>query len=250
MKLTKGFWIGVLGAGLLLTAVFVSSLNKNLQVRATALPATTRPVVILDAGHGGPDGGASCNRILEKEINLKIAQKTRDLCQLFGFTVVMTRDADVSIHDPNTSSVRSQKVSDLRNRLNMMVETPGALVVSIHLNKFPQSYVHGPQVFYAPKTPHSKELAQMVQDNLELHLQTDRQRVIKKADSGLFLLYNNEVNPAILVECGFISNPDEAEKLKSEAYQDKIAMSICYTLMKFNSRGDDITNGSDQGNQS
>ncbi len=247
MKVTKGLWIGALGLALVLGFFFIGSLNESLKVKTAGLPATTRPVVVIDAGHGGADGGAVCNGISEKDINLKIAQKTRDLCQLFGFSVVMTRDGDVSIHDSDAAGVRSQKISDLHNRLKIMTDTPGALVISIHLNKFPQSYVHGPQVFYSPKTADSKELAQRMQLNLEQYLETDRQRTIKKADSGLFLLYNNDVNPAVLVECGFISNPEEAEKLQKEEYQDKIAMSICYTLMKYNSRGDESTHGDNQG---
>lgn len=245
MKLTKRFWIGICGAALVVAALLLGSLNKTLETAATALPgATSKPVVIIDAGHGGMDGGAAAGGIIEKEINLEIALKTRDLCQLFGFTVIMTRDTDISIHDPEESGVRSQKTSDLYNRLDIMTETPGAVVVSIHLNKFPQSYVHGPQVFYSPCTEASKDLAQLAQDNLELHLAVDKEREIKKADSSLFLLYNNDVNPAILVECGFISNPAEAEKLKDEEYQNKIAMSICYTLMKYNSGGDEENSGS------
>lgn len=243
MKVKKGVWIAALGALVLVCAVLLGNLNKTLKVKTVGLPATTKPLVILDAGHGGMDGGAVGNGITEKEINLKIAQKTRDLCQLFGFEVIMTRDSDISIHDSDKTTVRSQKNSDLKNRLAIMTEPPGAVVVSIHLNKFPQSYVHGAQVFYAPKAADSDVLAEMMQLNFREKLQPGNERKIKKADSALFLLYNNTINPAILVECGFLSNPDEAALLKKEEYQDQIAMTICYTLMKYNGRGDETTYG-------
>ena len=227
-----------IGAILLVGSVLLGRLNQKLEVQTVGLPATTKPLVILDPGHGGMDGGAVGNGITEKEINLAIGKQAKVFCQLFGFEVIMTRDADQSIHDQDKTTIRSQKNSDLKNRLNIMTQTPGAVVVSIHLNKFTQSAVHGAQVFYAPKTADSQQLAEMMQQNLRQYLQPENERKIKKADSSLFLLYNNAVNPAVLVECGFLSNPDEAAQLKEEGYQNKIGMLICYTLMKFNSRGE------------
>ena len=220
-------------------AVFFSAgLDQALQARTVSLPATTKPVVVLDPGHGGMDGGAECGGVIEKHINLTIARKTAALCRLFGFEVIMTRDSDVSIHDSDKTTVRSQKRSDLHNRLAIMTETPGSVVVSIHLNKFPESYVHGAQVFYAPKTEESKILAETMRGNIQEVLQPDNEREIKRADSSLFLLYNNTVNPAVLLECGFISNPDESLMLRDDEYQDKIALMICYTLIEFQNGGE------------
>lgn len=218
-----------------LAAVILSlrALDRTLETRVVELPTSTRPVVILDPGHGGVDGGAQAGGIVEKNVNLSIAKKVRELCLLFGFEVRMTRQEDVSIHDQDKTTIRAQKNSDLNNRLKIMTEDPGAVVVSIHLNKFPQSRVKGAQVFYAPKSQGSELLAQTIQDNLRDLLQPDNNRQIKKADSSLFLLYNNTVTPAVLVECGFISNPDEAALLASEDYQDQLAFAICWSLLQF-----------------
>lgn len=225
----------VLSGAVILWAVVGSlrALDRTLESRVVELPTSTRPVVVLDPGHGGIDGGASANGVTEKEVNLAIAKKVREFCTLFGFEVRMTRQEDISIHDQDKTTIRAQKNSDLNNRLKIMTEDPGGVVVSIHLNKYPQSRVKGAQVFYAPKSQGSELLAQTVQDNLKNLLQPDNARQIKKADSSLFLLYNNTVTPAVLVECGFISNPDEAALLASEDYQDRVAFAICWSLVQF-----------------
>ena len=225
----------VLGGVVLTGAVWfaLDSLGRTLESRAVGLPTTTRPVVILDPGHGGMDGGAEGNGIIEKNVNLVIAHKVREFCTLFGFEVKMTRETDVSIHDEGKTTIRSQKNSDLKNRLKLMTANPSSVAVSIHLNKFPQSRIKGAQVFYAPKSPGSEELAQIVQDNFRGLLQPENTRQIKKADSALFLLYNNTVTPAVPVECGFLSNPEEAALLSSEDYQDRVAFAICCSLLEF-----------------
>lgn len=224
-----------LGGMMALAAVVFTfqALDRTLESRVVELPTSTRPVVVLDPGHGGVDGGAEANGIVEKNVNLSIAKKVRELCILFGFEVRMTRMEDVSIHDEDKTTIRAQKNSDLKNRLEIMTAEPGAVVVSIHLNKFPQSRVKGAQVFYAPKSQGSELLAQTVQDSFRTLLQPDNTRQIKKADSSLFLLYNNTVTPAVLVECGFLSNPEEAALLASEDYQDQVAFAICYSLLQF-----------------
>ena len=222
------------GAAALAAVVFaLGALDRALENRVVELPTSTRPVVILDPGHGGVDGGAQGNGIVEKEVNLAIAKKVREFCVLFGFEVQMTRQEDISIHDEGKETIRAQKNSDLKNRLAMMTADPTSVAVSIHLNKFPQSRVKGAQVFYAPKSQGSDLLAQTVQDSFRTLLQPENTRQIKKADSSLFLLYNNTVNPAVLVECGFISNPEEAALLKTEDYQDKVAFAICCSLLQF-----------------
>jgi N-acetylmuramoyl-L-alanine amidase len=227
--------IMVLGMAVVLTAagLIFGALDRTLETRAVGLPTTTKPVVILDPGHGGVDGGASANGIVEKELNLAIARKVREMCVLFGFDVRMTREEDISIHDEDKTTIRDQKNSDLKNRLEIMTAQPGSVVVSIHMNKFPQSRIQGAQVFYAPKSQGSDMLAQIIQDNVRTLIQPDNTRQIKRADSSLFLLYNNTVNPAVLVECGFISNPEEAALLQEEDYQDRMAFTICCSLLQF-----------------
>ncbi|MEG1943093.1 MAG: N-acetylmuramoyl-L-alanine amidase, partial [Angelakisella sp.] len=205
-------------------------------MKAVAVTISNKPTVVLDAGHGGFDGGAQDCGINEKEVNLAIAQNTRLLCELFGFNVVMTREDDLSIHDDGNLSVRAMKRSDLHNRLKLMTADPSSIAVSIHLNKFPQSYVHGAQVFYAPKSKDGDILARAIQDSFRLLLQPDNERTIKKADKNLFILYNNTITPAVIVECGFISNAEEAQKLADTDYQKQVAMTVCYSLMKFKNR--------------
>lgn len=192
-----------------------------------------RPVVILDAGHGGPDGGAVApDGTPEKEINLSIARKTRDLLSLSGFDVIMTREDDRSIHDPEVTGIGNQKRSDMYNRLEIITQHPDAVFLSIHLNRFSQSQYHGAQMFYSPNHLDSPVLAQLLQDGFVQNLQPDNQRQIKPAGEELFLLYHAQV-PAVLVECGFLSNPQEWENLTDENYQKKIALVILEALLSY-----------------
>lgn len=250
MKGIRKFYLIGLGAALAAVVLFCGWLTETLYVATMGTAAAVhRPRVVLDAGHGGSDGGAVGNGITEKEINLILAQKTELLCRIFGFEVVMTREEDISIHDPDKKTIRAQKNSDLHNRLEMMKEEGLCAVVSIHLNKFQESVIRGAQIFYSPNTPESEELAEIIQSSVRTFIQPDNGRKIKRADSALFLLYNSTVNPTVLVECGFLSNPGEAELLKSGEHQDKLAMTICYSLMKFNNREEGTIDGSEQGQE-
>lgn len=205
-------------------------LDSKMQATTVSVAQSNRPAVVLDAGHGGFDGGAQANGINEKEINLAIALKEQVLCTLFGFDVTLTRDSDVSIHDKDAGQ---KKKSDMHNRLAIMTADPRSITVSIHMNKYEHPSAKGAQVFYAPGSVGSDRLAQTIQDSFRQLIQPDNKREIKKADSNLFLLYNNRTTPAVLVECGFISNPDEAAKLSTGEYQDQVAMTICYSLIKY-----------------
>ena len=168
-------------------------LDDTLMTGVMRTTAANRPVVVLDPGHGGEDGGAQANGVNEKEINLILARKERLLCQLFGFQVVMTRDDDRSIHDQQAKTIREQKTSDLHNRLAIMTSDPGSIAVSIHLNKFPESYVHGAQVFYAPGSPGSDILAETIQQGFCQYLQPDNTRQIKPC-----LLYTSSMCSLLL----------------------------------------------------
>ena len=191
-----------------------------------------KAVVVLDAGHGGMDGGATAGNVRESEINLAITQKTRALLTLMGYRVIMTREDDALLADENASTVRAQKHSDLKNRLDIMAGTPNSVGISIHQNHFSQSYVHGAQVFYG-RAEGSRQLAEIIQRNIAEYLQTDNRRKIKEADSTLYILDNNRTNPAVMVECGFLSNPSDAENLQQEQYQEKLAFLIAAALMEY-----------------
>ena len=181
--------------------------------------------IVIDAGHGGEDGGAvSKDGVMEKNINLSIAMQLSELLKAEGYEVTLTRTEDVSLHEEGTASVKGRKASDLKQRLKIMQEHPDAMFVSVHLNQFPDSSIWGAQVFYSPNNEESKALAESLQGSLK-ELQPDNKRVCKEADRNIYLLKKAEC-PAVIVECGFLSNPDEAAKLQSEDYQRQMAQTI------------------------
>lgn len=221
------FSIVVVGAG-----YFLTGLSESMALRVQSGAVENKAVVVLDAGHGGMDGGATAGNVRESEINLAITQKTRALLTLMGYRVIMTREDDALLADENASTVRAQKRSDLKNRLDIMAGTPNSVGISIHQNHFSQSYVHGAQVFYG-RAEGSRQLAEIIQRNIAEYLQTDNRRKIKEADSTLYILDNNRTNPAVMVECGFLSNPSDAENLQQEQYQEKLAFLIAAALMEY-----------------
>lgn len=199
--------------------------------QAIAIPASismtldATPVIVVDAGHGGFDGGAVVGNVVEKDINLVISLRLRDLMRVNGYRVSMTREADISTADSDNGRTRTKKVSDMHNRLKLLESHPNAIFISIHQNKFQQSRYYGAQVFYSPNHSESETLAQQLQDTFRTLLQPENTREIKKAGSELFLLYNAKV-PAVLVECGFLSNPTECEKLTTPEYQSQVALTV------------------------
>ncbi len=182
------------------------------------------PAVIVDAGHGGFDGGAvALDGTEEKEINLLIALKLQKLLSDGKYKVIMTRTGDYATNDTG-DKIRSKKRSDMQNRLALMEENPRGIFVSIHLNKYTTSSVSGAQVFYSPNDEFSKTLAEELQKNFAV-LQPQNKRTVKKATSSAYLLYNAKI-PAVIVECGFLSNKEELELLKTDDYQQKTAECI------------------------
>lgn len=203
----------------------------------TAVPtigmAETAPVIILDAGHGGMDGGcSSADGIPEKGINLSILLKLRDLLTMSGYTVEVTRDTDKSIHDSGVEGIANQKSSDMDNRLELFNRYDNAICLSIHQNQFTDPKYSGAQMFYAPTNAQSEALAQSLQNAFHNMLQPENEREIKQCGKELFLCYYCE-NPTVMVECGFLSNPDEAALLSDEAYQHKVAFTIYAGLQQF-----------------
>lgn len=187
--------------------------------------AAPQNIVIIDAGHGGEDGGAVDNGILEKNINLSIAQKLEDMLTAAGCTVIMTRDSDIAIYDSDSSTIREKKVSDMHNRLDIANSSPNNILLSIHQNKFTQPQYSGTQVFYSKNNPKSAVLAESLRKSITGLLQPENKRELKAADSSVFILNNAEV-PAVIIECGFLSNQEEAQKLNDEKYQTEMAFAI------------------------
>ena len=187
-------------------------------------------VVVIDAGHGGEDAGASSAAGLhEKDVNLAVAIILRDLLEMNGVPTVMTRTEDKLLYDRNVNYEGRKKVLDLAARMNAVSATEGALLVSIHMNAFPQTQYHGMQVWYGTHDPRSAEIAAAMRE-AGLLLQPDNRRQTKAADSGIFLL-DRAQTPAVLVECGFLSNPAEAAKLGDPTYQRQVALAIFSGIM-------------------
>lgn len=229
--MTRWKWslLGVVGL-LLMVSTVVRVIGRPVPVIG---PGGSLPVIIIDPGHGGEDGGAvGADGIVEKDINLSLAMTMRDLFLVSGFEVVMTREEDISIHDAGVKGTKKQKTSDLHNRLAMTEAYPDAIFISIHQNKFGDAKQNGAQVFYGPKNEASQELAELVQQNMVEMLQPDNKRKCKKGEKNLYLIYEAKC-PAILVECGFLSNPEEARRLTDEAYQSQLAFGVLRSVMGF-----------------
>lgn len=189
------------------------------------------PAIIIDAGHGGDDGGAVANGITEKVINLSISKKLRSIFKASGFNVIMTRSSDKMINTEG-NTLRERKVSDMKNRLNIFNNNDNNIVISIHQNKFSMEQYHGTQVFYSANNKNSALLAESIKNNVKALLQPDNNRETKIADKNIYLLYNSKAC-SVIVECGFISNINEAAKLKSESYQNELAFAIYTGVMEF-----------------
>ena len=180
---------------------------------------------IIDAGHGGEGGGAvSPGGAVESRINLEIARRLDGILGFLGESALMLREEDVSLHDPEAVSLREKKASDLHNRAEAAARSPEATLVSIHQNTFPQSQYRGTQVFYAP-TEGSRELAQGIQETVRGRLQPDNSRESRPIPETVYLM-NHVPNRAVLVECGFLSNPEEEKLLQDPAYQTKLALAV------------------------
>ncbi len=210
------------GVALGLFGLFVAVVRVNHAEQVMANPPT--PYILIDAGHGGADGGAvATDGTMEKNINLPISLTVADMLRVFGYRVRTTRDADVSIHDAGVEGLRHQKVSDIRNRVALA--NGAALTVSIHQNQFPQSQYHGTQVFYSPNHPMSEGVGKAIRGQVIALLQPENTRPLKKGSGDIYLL-KHAPTPTVLVECGFLSNPAELEKLKTPDYQRQMAFAI------------------------
>lgn len=200
--------------------------------RAITALAQTQPlprgcVYVIDAGHGGIDGGAtSCTGILESQLNLEIALRLDDMMHLLGHDTLMIRTTDKSVYTSG-NTIASQKVSDIKQRVKTVNETENGFLVSIHQNTFPDGRYRGAQVFYAPDDD-SREVAGELQTALIHTLNPGSNRKSKKAD-GIYLM-EHITRPGVLIECGFLSNVEEEAMLRSSAYQKKLCAVIATTL--------------------
>lgn len=223
---------------LLSLILVVSTLSLGLITRSRCAQETMSvPVygkrIIVDAGHGAPDGGAQGQSgVLEKDLNLSICRFLQGYLEQSGAEVILTRSDDEGIYDADCKTIRQKKRSDLKNREMLISESKANLFVSIHMNKFSDEQYSGPQVFYSPNHPESKALADAVQKEMNTQLHPASGRSIKQAGKEIYLLSKAKI-PAILIECGFLSNKKEEELLLSEAYQKQVAWSIFCSLVQY-----------------
>jgi len=214
-----------------LSVMLLTLLGSNaVTVLSQTAPLENRHTIIIDAGHGGEDGGAtSCTGVLESGINLEIALRLDDLMHLLGYKTTMVRTTDTAIHTQG-NTIASRKASDLKQRVRLANETEKGLLISIHQNYFSDDRYSGAQVFF-PGTDGSEELGKSLQRDIVSVLNPGSNRQAKKA-SGVYLMEHIECT-AVLIECGFLSNHQEEEKLRSEDYQKKLCCVIACSVGRF-----------------
>lgn len=235
MQRLKQFSIGGL---LLISAVYFlifSAVRYNLAATTAAL-ANEPPTIVVDAGHGGVDGGTTGKAgTSESRLNLTIALKTEQMLAFCGFRTYMIRSEDISVYTGNCETISQKKVSDLKNRVRIINDFPSAILISIHQNHFSDEHYSGAQVFYGPADG-GKSLAMHLQTALKQGLDPTNDRPCKRASS--IYLMENITCPGVLLECGFLSNPEEEYRLNQANYQKKIACVISTALAQYIQAGE------------
>lgn len=234
-RLKTGYFI------LLALAVFVMTQAPWLEPAAPAFARMTQQTLVIDPGHGGEDGGAvSVTGQPESQINLAIALNLEQLMGFYGVPTVMTRRQDVSIHDEGADTLRKKKVSDLHNRVALINAVENATLISIHQNASPSPKHQGIQVFYGDEVL-SRPLAQAIQKTMTQVMEPGKARVPQRIPTSVYLM-NHVSCRAVLVECGFVSNPEEEKLLLEPAYQRKLAMTLaaCYITSGSSTEGENL----------
>lgn len=200
-------------------------------IETVALPVDNK-VIVIDAGHGVPDEGAESSKgTTEAESNLKIALKVQNLLEQSGATVILTRSDENAIYDIDSNTLKQKKISDIHNRVKIGNESSADIFVSIHLNKIPEQQYWGWQTFYKQESEEGKKLATSIQNSLNDSIQKENKRVPMKIDN-IYIIKHVEI-PTTIVECGFLSNPEEEQLLLTDEYQNKLAWGIYTGIMDY-----------------
>ena len=215
---------------LLLAAMLYVGREAAAYVAGTSVEAQEeKRCVVIDAGHGGDDPGkVGINGANEKDVNLQIAELVKQYLEMNDVEVVMTRESDAGLNDADASN---KKVQDMKRRIALIEETAPAVTVSIHQNSYPEEYVHGAQVFYYTGSVQGQRLAESIQSQLVENVDSENKREAKANDS-YYLLKKTGV-PIVIVECGFLSNSAEAEKLCTPEYQQRVAWAIHMGILQY-----------------
>ena len=213
------------------TFMFASTKPNPTTKETVSLPVSGKTVV-LDAGHGTPDEGAqSSNGTTEAETNLKIALKVQNLLEQSGCTVILTRSDEKAIYDLDSKTLKQKKISDIHNRVKIGNGSEADIFVSIHLNKIPQQQYYGWQCFFKNGDEKSESLAKELQENLNKTIDKENNRVAMKIDN-VYIVKHVEI-PLSIVECGFLSNPEEEKQLLDDSYQNKLAWGIYNGIISY-----------------
>ncbi|MBO5197231.1 MAG: N-acetylmuramoyl-L-alanine amidase [Lachnospiraceae bacterium] len=203
--------------------------NESEDVGNESEDAGNEFIVVIDPGHGGTDPGkVGVNQIEEKAINLAIAYRLKALLELNDVTVILTRETDDGLYDPAASN---KKADDLKKRVSLIEESKAALTVSIHQNSYPDEACRGAQTFYYTGSEDGKVLAEILQKQLKSVLADGNHREAKGNDS--YYMLKKSICPTVIVECGFLSNPQEADLLASEEYQEKVAFALHLGILEY-----------------
>ncbi len=217
---------------LLLFFIYHLSRQAAMLTSVTASPSakkTSNPVVVIDSGHGGRDPGKiGIDGSLEKDINLQIAQKVKNYLEKSDVTVIMTRDGDAGLYDEGDGN---KKMADMKGRCSLINQASPVLTVSIHQNSYHQEPISGGQVFYYKNSQQGKRLAEILQKRFDFVLGENNRRTAKANDNYYLLLHVR--SPIVIVECGFLSNRNEAALLNTEEYQDRLAWTIHMGIMEY-----------------
>ncbi len=224
------------GISIVLSAIFIFALIY-ITNQENAFPTTAGgekvPLLIIDAGHGGEDGGAiAIDGTYEKEINLQIALQLQAMCSLFGMDTIMIRTTDADLADHEQPTIRKRKISDINARMEILNNNPQSVYIGIHQNQYEDESINGLQVFYSDNTDVGRQIAESVQNYTIAELQADNSRKVKAAGTDIYLLYHAQI-PAIMVECGFLSNQEECSLLKKPDYGTKISLCIAGGLIRY-----------------
>lgn len=224
------------GIMLSLYCVSVSWLfDKTEQARVIEVNTSSseRKLIVIDPGHGGEDGGTvGVNGVLEKDLNLSLSQALETILEFTGYEVVRTRTEDKLLYNTNEDFRGKKKILDLKGRLEIAQKTDPDLFIGIHMNAFPEQKYSGLSVYYSKNSPESKTAAEMIRSSVKSSLQPNNNREIKAADSSIYIL-NRITCPAVLIECGFLSNAEECEKLSTYEYRRELSIVFYSSLVSF-----------------
>ncbi len=223
-----------LGMGIvMLASIFFLAREGAAVVSGNAAAKEAKTCIVVDAGHGGDDPGkVGINGVLEKDLNLQIAQRLKKLLEEENIEVILTRESDAGLYDAGTDN---KKVQDMRRRCEIIKEAMPVFTVSIHQNSYPQEEISGAQCFYFGQSEEGKELAETIQESLKERLDKENHREAKANES--YYLLKKTPTPTVIVECGFLSNSKEAALLMTEDYQQEVAWAIYMGIMQYLSGG-------------